>query len=45
MFIARLYGEAKEKIALGNARIAEAAGDATQFARDIADTIGLQPTR
>lgn len=43
VFIARLYGEAKEKIALGNARIAEAAGDATAFAKDIADTIGLQP--
>jgi len=42
--LARLYGEARDKIALGNQRIAEVTGDATQFATDIAEAIGISPT-
>lgn len=41
IFIARLYTEAKQKIVQSNAQIAETTADASQFARDIADTIGL----
>lgn len=41
MFIARLYSESVTKLRDANARIAEAQSDASDFARDIADSIGI----
>lgn len=44
ILLARLYTESAEKIRTANARIAEAQSDASQFAHDIADAIGMKPT-
>lgn len=41
IFIARLYSEAKQKIELGNTKLAQTSADASAFAHDIADAVGI----